>query len=215
MLAVFFCLFGIFVILALSEILGQKKILTGELQRKFVHIASGSFIASWPWLINWQAIAWIGTAMLLFVLLNHRARIVDFHSHRPSHGYGDVFFALAVVAGALITDQKAFFAMAMLTMAWGDGIAGLAGQMYGKHWRYKVFGYTKTIIGTMAIWIVSIYILAAGITLMANSVISYKHYALLVLFLPPLVAAVENLAVNGFDNLVMPILVIGALSLAG
>lgn len=213
MLAIFFCLAGIFAILVASELLDQRKILTGDYKRKFIHILSASFIAFWPWLISWHTIAWIGMAMLLVVLLNHRVRVVDFHTNLRRHTYGDVFFALAVISSALIADQKVYFAIAMLILAYGDSLANLVGKRYGKKWTYQVFGHPKTLVGSMAMWLASIFVLGIGL-LFANDTISYSAYIALVLLLPPILVVVENLSLMGFDNLVVPLVVLLALNAA-
>src|SRR5687768_2716839 len=106
MLAIIGCLAGVLALLLLSELLRQKKILRGDPQRQFVHITVGSFIAFWPWLISFQAIAIIGVAMLAIVLVNYKIKLFDFYSGVNRHSYGDIFYALAIVASALVTDEK-------------------------------------------------------------------------------------------------------------
>src|ERR1051325_5144210 len=103
MLAIAFCLFGVFTLLLIGETLSRKKILKGENQRKFSHIAIGTFIAFWPWLISWRAIQIIAVAMLAVVLLNRR--LIYFRSindYRRGE-YGDAFLAIAILLCALLT----------------------------------------------------------------------------------------------------------------
>jgi hypothetical protein len=71
MLAVTACLIGIFALLIIAELLGKHRILKGEYHRKFLHIAAGSFIAFWPWLISWEAIEIIGLVMLAVMVAKH------------------------------------------------------------------------------------------------------------------------------------------------
>jgi dolichol kinase len=214
MLAIFACLVGVFAILVIGELLGQQKILRGDPQRKLIHIIVGCFIAFWPWFISWKAIAWIGVAMLAVVLLNHRVKLIDFHSSINRNTYGDIFFALAIIAAALITDDKIFFALAILIMSIGDSAANLIGQKYGgKQWRYKVFNHTKTVIGTMAMWFTSICILGVGL-LFAHDLVSFSAYATLILVLPPILVVAENIGLLGADNLLVPLVVLLALNLA-
>ena len=213
MLAIAACLAGVFALLVIGELLSQRKILKGDPQRKFLHISIGSFIASWPWLISWHAISWIGVSMLAVVLLNHRVRLIDFHSNLNRHTYGDIFFALAVIIGPLLTHEKDFFALAMLIISISDSLANLIGQKYGKGWRYEVFGHTKTVVGSMSMWIVSLYILGYGL-LFAHDLIGFSAYAALILTLPPILTLTENLAFRGLDNLLVPLTVLLALNLA-
>lgn len=213
MLAVFACLAGVFILLLASELLGRKKNWRGDLQRQFAHITVGGFVAFWPWIISWHTIAWIGVAMLLGVLLNIKLRLLDFHTGLNRETYGEIFYALAIISAALITDQKVFFALALLTMAIADGLANIIGKRYEKKWRYKVLGHSKTVIGSMMVWISSLFVLAIGL-LFANSFIDFTAYQVLVLVLPPIVVILENISLVGLDNLAIPVVILLALNLA-
>lgn len=212
MLPILACLGGVFALLVIGELLNRKKILRGDLQRQFLHITVGSFVAFWPWLISLETIAWIGLAMLAVVLLNYRIKLVDLHSGIDRHTYGDVFYALGIIASALITDEKVFFAIAVLTMAIGDGLANVIGQRYGKKWKYQFLGHSKTVIGSMTVWLVSMIVLGVGL-LFAQDLVDYSAYATLLLLVPPVLVIVENAAIWGLDNLVVPIVVLLALNL--
>ena len=213
MLAIIACLAGVFALLVISELLGRKKILRGDLQRQFVHVSVGSFIAFWPWLVSFDTIAWLGVALLAVVLLNRRKKLADFYSEVDRKSYGDIFYALAIIFGGLIADEKIFFALAMLTMALGDGLANVVGQRYGKKWKYQFLGHTKTVLGSMTVWLVSMSVLGVGL-LFAQEVVDYSAYTTLLLVVPPLLVLVENTAIWGLDNLVVPIAVLLALNLA-
>ncbi len=212
MLAIIASLSGVLALLILSELLGRKKILRGDPQRQFVHITVGSFIAFWPWLVSFDTIAWLGVAMLTVVLLNRRKKLADFYSEVDRKSYGDIFYALAIIFGGLIADEKIFFALAMLTMALGDGLANVVGQRYGKKWKYQFLGHTKTVLGSMTVWLVSMSVLGVGL-LFAQEAVDYSAYTTLLLVIPPLLVLIENTALWGLDNLVVPIAVLLALNL--
>ena len=196
-----------------AELLSEHKVLKGEYPRKFVHITAGTFIAFWPWLISWQAIRWIGVTMLLVVLINHRVRLFRFHSTLGRQTYGDIIYASAITLTALLTDEAIFFALAMLNLALADGLAAIAGKLYGGRWTYKIFGHTKSIIGTMTFWLTSLFILGVG-ALFAHDLIDFYPYVVLIIFLPPILALTENISVGGLDNLFIPLIVLYALNLA-
>ena len=212
MLAVIFCLVGVAALLAAAEYLGKHKILKGENQRKFVHIGVGTFVAFWPWLISWETIQFIGLAMLLVVLLSRHQhpRFWRFNKISKRESYGDIFFALAIIASALLTDVKIFFALAILNLALADGVAAVIGLNFGKHWRYKIYHHTKTVIGTMVFWLVLIYIMGTGL-LFAHDLIGFDGYVLLVVVLPSVLTLLENISVMGLDDLLIPVVVIVAL----
>ena len=213
MLAVITCLGGIFAILIISEILYKQKILQGEYLRKFVHISSGTFIAFWPWLISWRQIQAISLAMLAVVICNHRRKTIHMGGNIKRRTYGGMLFPVGVLASALLTQNKFFFALAVLHLALADGLAAVIGITYGKKVSYKIFHQAKTLVGTATFWLASLCILGVGL-LFAHDYISFNHYVLLLVFLPPVLAFLENLAVLGLDNVVVPVAVVLALQLA-
>jgi phytol kinase len=213
MLNIFACLGGLVIILLLSELIFQNKILKGENERKFVHICAGTFIAFWPWLISWKSIQLIGMAMIIVVLLNRTKDYLHILGGVRTRYYGDVFLALAVVLTAMLTTNKVFFAIAILNISLADGFAAIIGVNFGKNWAYKVFGQTKTVLGTMTFWVVSLTILGIAVPL-ANGAIPYNHYVWLLVLLPPFLTFLENISIWGTDNIVLPVAVIGALNLA-
>lgn len=213
MLAVIACLSGIFAVLVIEEIFYQTKILEGEYLRKFVHMAAGSFIALWPWLISWGAIQLIGLAMFAVIWLNHRLKTLHASGEVGRKTYGFYLFALAVFVVPSLTHNKIFFALALLNMALADGMAAVLGTARGKKYEYRIFGQPKTIIGTMTFWFVSICILGPGLLFLHDS-LSFSHYMILIIALPPALAALENMAVFGLDNFVVPVAAIFALQLA-
>jgi dolichol kinase len=158
MLAVILSLFAILAVLLLDEYLWRRKIIHGELKRKLVHIAVTSFVAIWPWIMGWKAIQLIGIAMVLVLLLNRQVRVLHYLGGIRQQTYGDVFLALSITTAALMTNEKIFFAVAMLHVALADGFAAMIGTKYGRKWSYKVFGQTKTVFGSMTFWIISLCI---------------------------------------------------------
>jgi len=212
LLKVIACLSGITAILVLAEILWRRKILKDEYGRKLVHILAGIFIAFWPWLISWRAIQLLGVTILAGLLVNRELKILHATNSLGIRFYSDCYYALAVTVCALLTTQKSFFALAILIMALGDGFAAIVGCTVGKKWRYKVFGQTKTVIGSMVFWLISMCVLGAGVVLVGNT-IDFTHYALLIIFLPPVLTALENFAIFGTDNIVIPIATLVALRL--
>jgi dolichol kinase len=207
MLKLIVCLGGILLILLTAELLNERKILKGEYLRKFVHILAGAFIAFWPWLLSWRTIQILSLLMILAMVTNKNIGFFNYRGRVRRPTYGDYFFAAAIFLSATFSHSKVIFALAILEVALADGLAAVVGIAFGKRWSYKVFGNTKTVIGTMVFWIVSVAILAAGL-LAAHDVYSFKDYYYLVLLLPPALTLLENMAVFGIDNLVIPIFLI-------
>jgi dolichol kinase len=212
MFAVIFSLLGVFIILVVNEILWRKKIFHGELKRKFVHILATIFIAFWPWFLSWKTVQFLGIAMAVVLLLNRQLRILHYLGNIRQKTYGEVFLALAVTVCALITDEKAFFTIAMLQVALADGLAAIIGSKFGGNWRYQVFHQTKSVVGSMTFWVTSLCVLGIGL-LSAHDVVEFNDYVFLLILLPPVLMVVENVAAFGLDNLAIPIVAIAILQI--
>jgi dolichol kinase len=213
MLDIAACLIGAFSFMVISETLYNAKLLNAEGRRKFLHICTGSFVAIWPWLISWRAIQIIGLLMLIGTVINREHTFFRFTKDINRTTFGDYSFALAVLCSSVLTHNKVFFALAIFHLALADGLAAIIGKQFGKKYKYKVFGQTKSLIGTMTFWFVSLCILGIGIPF-AHDIISYSNYIWLIALLPPLLAMMENLFVYGLDNVIIPVAVILALRLA-
>lgn len=192
-------------ILVFAELLWRADVLRGEYQRKFVHILAGTFFATWPWLLSWRQIEIMGVLMLIVLGANTLiSEVLHYSADLRKKGVGGVCLALAVIVCALLTKDKAFFAIAILQTSLADGFAAVFGTWFGANWGYKAFGQTKTVIGTMAFWLTSLIVLGVGLSL-AGGAVPQKDYGWLLLGLPPALAAVENITPLGLDNLTVPL----------
>jgi phytol kinase len=198
----------ILLILYFAERGSRVRHLHPELTRKFVHVTVGTFVAFWPFYLSWQVIA--GLSLLFFVVI---AISMRFEILRSIHAVqrttrGELLFALAIGVSALVSLNKWVFMAAMLNLAIGDGMAALIGILKGEGNEYKVFGHTKSRAGTTA------FIVTSFIISIIYTIFSHSHFSLTTLFIVPVVAALtENVAINGTDNLAIPVLV--ALMLSG
>jgi len=213
MIKIIASLLGVLLILLISEWLYTRHMLMVEDRRKFVHILSGAFIAFWPYWMSWNAIQIIGLLIVLGVALNRKYDVFKFSKNIHRETYGEYFFGLAMTACAMLTHNKIFFTLAILILALSDGFAALVGKHYGQKSKYKVFGNTKTVAGTLTFWFVTVCILGTGV-LFAHDYIPLINYYWLVLFLPPLLCLVENVFVWGLDDLAVPVITVLVLRLA-
>ena len=126
--------------------------------------------------------------------------------------YGEYFFPIGIGLCALLTTNKLFFALAVLNMAIADGLAAVIGERYGSHFRYQVFGYTKTIIGTMTFWLSALSILGIGLLFVSDS-IRFTDYGIILLFLPPILTALDNFSLFGLDDMTVPVVALAVLQL--
>jgi len=97
--------------------------------------------------------------------------------------------------------QPAYAVLGILVMTWGDGLAALVGQNFGRH-PYVIFGNKKSIEGslTMALasFVVSVLVLGAiaGITWPVLGIAAGVAIAATLL---------ETLSFYGLDNLTVPL----------
>jgi phytol kinase len=198
----------VFALLYFAERGARAYHLHPELTRKFVHVTVGTFVAFWPLYLSWRDIASLSLLFLLVIAISVKFDIFrSIHSVRRSTT-GELLFALSIGVLALLSNNKWVFMAAMLNLALADGMAALIGILRGEHNEYKVFGHTKSRAGTTAFLVTSLCISVLYI------LVSHTGFGITTLVIVPLVAtATENIAVNGTDNLAIPVLV--ALILSG
>lgn len=193
-------------LLVASELWWRKHDKHGEISRKFVHITVGSFVAFWPYFLTTQQIILLSAAFLAGVLISKYLNIFQaIHSvQRPT--FGEFCFALVVGLLAFIADHPHIYTAALLAMALADGLAAVVGTHFGKRQRYVVFGSIKSVSGTATFFVATCLILL-------GYVIATPGALALALILPiALVATIlENVAVRGLDNLLVPLFIAGAL----
>lgn len=192
---------AVLLILLGSELWWRRRISHSEFSRKFVHITVGSFVAFWPFFLDWDQIKFLGVAFLIVVGISKYLHIFKaIHSvQRPT--LGELCFALAVGLVAVMTHDKWIYMAALLQMSLADGFAAVMGVRYGRQ-SYLVFSHRKSLVGTITFFVTSLAIL-----------IAYSHLAsahlgvAFVIGVAALAAIIENLAVAGLDNLVVPIII--------
>lgn len=202
MLPVALTVLAVFILLVINEFWWRSRVVHTEFGRKFIHVTVGSFVAFWPFYLSWREIELLSIAFLIVVIASKRLKLFQaIHSvQRPT--WGELFFAVAVGSVALVTHDKWIYAAALLQMALADGLAAIIGVQYGNRLKYLVLQHPKSIAGTITFFVVSLGIL-----------LGYGHYSgesLAVgyaVLISALAGALENIAVWGLDNLLVPLLV--------
>lgn len=191
----------IFLLICLSEVLWRYRGVHPEYTRKFVHITVGSFVAFWPLFLSRTEIVGLSAAFILVVGMAHYLDL--FHAirsvQRPT--WGEAFFALAVGVLAYLAPNGWVYMVALLHMSLADGLAAVIGIKFGKSSRYRVFGYTKSVVGTLTFFLTSCCILTAY---------AYWTPAIFTLWFIPialLATLLENIGIRGLDNITVPVVV--------
>lgn len=171
----------------------------GEVSRKFVHITVGTFVAFWPYFLGWHSIELLSLAFIVVVIVSQKLHVFrTIHSvQRPT--WGEIFFAVSVGLVAYITHNPVIYAVALLHMALADGVAAIVGVNYGDKLAYRVFGARKSVAGSLAFLTVSLLIFTVYC-------VSQDRTFPVYLALGSVGAMVlENVAVRGLDNVLIPV----------
>ena len=150
--------------------------------------------------------------MLLIVVANYWLKVFNFTKGIGRISYGDAFLAVAISLSAYFTHSKIAFALAILNVSLADGLAAIIGKRYGSRWHYKVITQDKTVVGTMTFWLVSL-IVSAICLIFGRNQFTFNDYLMLILILPPIMAALENFSFYGIDNLTVPLAAIAIINL--
>jgi phytol kinase len=197
----------VFCLLLLAEYASRAKQIHAELTRKFVHMSVGTFVAVWPFFLSWQWIELLSAAFLVTLIIS-----VKFNIFRSIHAVkrgvaGELLFALAIGVLALTVHDKWVFLAAMLNLSLGDGIAAVTGTLWGGSTQYKIFGRTKSWVGTSAFLVTSV-----GVSIFYVAVGPAAPSFTILVMAPIIATLAENVATRGADNLVMPVLLALVLS---
>lgn len=183
----------------------RRKGVDAEIVRKFVHIGTGHVILlAWALHIPLYLCLLASVSASLLTLISYRIPILESINGVGRKSLGTFYYAVSIgILTALFwpSGQYHFGALGILAMAYGDGLAALVGQRYGKR-VYTVLGMLKTVEGSLTMALVSTFV--SGLVLSVGIGWSFGIWgiALLVgigaMFL-------EMFSVGGLDNLTVPI----------
>ncbi|NYB51632.1 MAG: phosphatidate cytidylyltransferase [Methanobacteriaceae archaeon] len=167
--------------------------------RKFLHIMVGNVLFILPiFQSRWvMALLAAGPFIIITYLMSpHSPLKISDKISTSGHGLGLVYYSISWFFLALIFfDQPWIIAVGIAAMSYGDGMASLIGQKYGKL-KYNFFGDTKTLEGSLTMFFV--LIVSLGIVLFYYS----QPLVPMVLVAVALVATIfEALTPKGLDNL--------------
>lgn len=205
---------GIASILVFAEFLNSRKVFKQtELARKFVHVLSAGFIATWPFFMSFSVIQLLSVLLFGVVLLSRVHSIFGTVHNVDRQTYGEFLFPISVFLCAALSSTEWIFAAAMLHLGLADGLAAIAGSNGNGHFKYTVFGQKKSLIGTSVFYVVSV-IVTGGVVLWADPA-SFGPMALpIVVWLPITATLIENFSVWGTDNLFVPLVVVASLNVS-
>ncbi|MBR8838114.1 MAG: phosphatidate cytidylyltransferase [Stigonema ocellatum SAG 48.90 = DSM 106950] len=176
-----------------------------EIVRKIVHIGTGNVILL-AWWLDIPASVGITASILAsaVTLLSYRFPILPGINSVGRKSYGTFFYSVSI--GVLVAcfwhlQQPQYAVLGILVMAWGDGLAALIGQRFGKH-KYKLLGREKSWEGSLAMALVSYFISILILLGVLGNIWQTWVISLAVAFVA---TGLETISVVGIDNLTVPL----------
>jgi phytol kinase len=176
-----------------------------EIVRKIVHIGTGNVILL-AWWLKIPAGVGIAASILASVitLLSYRFPILPGINSVGRKSFGTFFYSVSfgvLVAWFWYLQQPQYAALGILVMSWGDGLAALIGQRFGKH-QYKILGRQKSWEGSLTMMLVSYLINSAILLATQGNIWQTWAVSLVVAFTA---TALEAVSFLGVDNLTVPL----------
>jgi phytol kinase len=195
----------VFLIILIAWLVSRFTPTQTEIIRKIVHIGSGNVILL-AWWFHIPAYVGISAAILagLISVISYFVPILPGINSVGRQSLGTFFYAVSI--GILVgyfwyLHKPEYAALGILIMAWGDGLAALIGQRFGKH-KYYLFGVNKSWEGSLTMTVVSY--LVSVIILLAARGNSWQIWLVSAL-VSILATLLESVSFLGIDNLTVPI----------
>ncbi len=176
-----------------------------EIVRKIVHIGTGNVILI-AWWLDIPASVGITASILAsaITLLSYRLPILPGINSVGRQSLGTFFYSVSfgiLVAWFWYLQQPQYAALGILIMTWGDGLAALIGQRFGKN-KYKVFAIEKSWEGSLTMMLVSY--LVCSLILVGTQGNAWQTWAMS-LIVAVIATALEAVSFLGIDNLTVPL----------
>ncbi len=205
------------VLLALMAIVrhfANRHDIGAELQRKLVHIGTGIYAITLPWLFpdRWPVYFLVGvTIAVMLVLRMPNSKLGKTLHSVERRSYGDLLLAVSVGACLFLAQDQLFLyvlPIAVLTLA--DATAALVGRSYGTRF-FTVEEGEKSIEGSTVFFAVTLVI--STICLMLMTPFPPVNIIVISVMVAAFGTLVEAVSWRGFDNLFLPIALLIFLSM--
>ena len=192
------------ILVVIAELLNRLITDDPELTRKVVHIGSGNVILLAWWLdISRSVIVSAAIIAAAIAIVSYVIPILPSIESVGRKSYGTLFYALSmgILAYCFWQNHPHYAVIGILVMAWGDGMAAIIGQRFGKH-IYQIGQINKSWEGSLAMmsasWLVTVLILLT----VENNNWQIWSISLVVALVATILEAFSKL---GIDNLTVPL----------
>lgn len=180
-----------------------------EMQRKLVHIGTGLYALTLPWLFpdRWPVYLLVAVTLLVMGVLR-LPRIATAGLGATLHGverhsYGDLMLAIAVGMCLFLSgDQPWLYVLPIAILTLADAAAALAGSSYGRKF-FVVEDGEKSIEGSVVFFTLSFLI--SLVCLMLMTPLPPVNMLLISAMVAGFGTMVEATSWQGFDNLFLPV----------
>ena len=193
----------VIIILIISEKLLKNRPSFG---RKFTHIMAGNILFLLPLFTSREIMALLAAfpfVIATFLMSEHSPFNISSKISSAGHGLCLFYYAISwTILAFVFFDQPYVIAVGIVAMSYGDGFASLIGRKYGKH-EYNIFGDTKTIEGSIAMFltlIITLWIALSYYVVVIGYPSSIANIWIIVL-VSFVATVVEGITPKGLDNL--------------
>lgn len=190
--------------------------------RKGIHISAGCYSFFWLMASDSQWARWIAAIppavfVLVFLLIGFKLipakSLVDSMS-RTGEPFdlvkGTLFYSIVMTLICIfVWKDQPWGLIAIMTVAWGDGLAPIVGQNFGKIKYKSLSGSKKTLEGSLTMFIASVvfsFIICLAFGFQVFSMNNWLWGKILILVLAGTI--VEGLSPTDIDNIMVPLTVI-------
>jgi len=191
-------------VLLIAEIL-RRQIGESELVRKVVHIGVGNILFfAWGLQLPLWLCLMAGISFSIITYISYHVPILPMLNSVGRKTLGVVYYSVSItclIAFFWTIQLPQYAVVGVVVMAWGDGVAALVGQRWGKH-TYTFMANKKSFEGSLAMLAAS-YIVTCLVLIMAAGEFSLSTF---LIPLPVAIAAtlLEAISPGGTDNLTVP-----------
>ena len=177
-----------------------------EVQRKLIHVATGLYALSLPWLFpdRWPVYVLIGVTLVVMLVL----RLPNSRLGKTLHGverqsYGDLLLALSVgLCLFLAGDDLYLYVLPIAVLTLADAAAALAGSTYGTRF-FRIEDGRKSVEGSAVFFLITLLI--SIVCLMLMTPLPPLNIIVISMMVAGFGTLVEAASWRGFDNLFLPL----------
>tara|TARA_B100000579_G_scaffold248471_1_gene204137 strand:- start:250 stop:903 length:654 start_codon:yes stop_codon:yes gene_type:complete len=173
-----------------------------ELSRKIIHIGTGPVIIL-AWLFNIPKDIAFFSALFVTISLgvNYQYRLLPAIEDVDRKSFGTIGYGISITILLLLfwPRYQLSIAIGVLSMAFGDGMAGLIGKSINSP-KWSILGQTKSVAGTFTMG----FIVAITIATI-SSLNSIEVQPIELIFIALIATFLEQISPLGIDNITVPI----------